>query len=66
MLKSKTNNRVVAGAGYTVSGVYAVGSVVNAVQGSPLGSILCGGISALTAALTNDATHEHRVMPTDV
>ena len=56
MLNNKLNNRAAAVAGYTVSGVYAVASVANAVNGFPLASVFCGAISGLSGAVTNSAT----------
>ena len=65
-MKSKVNNRVVATAGYGVSGVYAIASVSNAVNGFPLASLFCGCASALAAAATNECTHENQIVPADV
>ncbi len=50
------NNRAVAVAGYTASGVYTVGSVANAVNGWPLASLFCGCMAAGIGAVTNDVT----------
>jgi hypothetical protein len=59
---STRNNRAVAIGGYTASGVYAVGSVANAVNGFPLASIVCGCASALIGAVTNEATNKQVVI----
>lgn len=53
---SKRNNRAVALCGYTISGTYALGSVLNAVAGNPLASVLCGALSGVTGAVTNECT----------